>query len=49
MLKISPRNNHAIIADTGGTKKNNVVVLLTDPAFIKNIKIVNAPKDTRII
>ena len=40
---------NAIIAEVGGTKKNNAVVFLTDPSFIKNIKIVNAPKDTSII
>ena len=39
----------AITAVVGGTRKNNVEVLLTEPAFIKNIKIVKAPNDTRII
>ena len=33
-------------AETGGTKKNKLEVLLAVPIFIKYIKIVKAPKDT---
>ena len=48
-LKTSFINTQAIIAETGGTKKNRVEDLLTDPSLIKNIKIVKAPKETNII
>ena len=49
VLKFSFKNIQAIIAVTGGTKKNKVEVLLTDPSLIKNINIVNAPNETNII
>ena len=43
------KNIHAITADVAGIKKNTVTVLLAELFLIKNIKIVNAPKDTRKI
>ena len=49
VVKFSSIKINAITAEVGGTKKNRVVVLLTDPSFIKNIKIVNAPKETKNI
>ena len=49
VVKFSSIKINAITAEVGGTKKNRVVVLLTDPSFIKNIKIVNAPNDTSSI
>ena len=45
----SLRNIQAIIAEVAGIKKNTVTVLLAELFFIKNINIVNAPKDTRKI
>ena len=47
--KFSLKNIHAIIAVTGGIKKNKLAVLLADPVFIKYISIENAPKDITII
>ena len=47
--KFSFRKNHAIIAEIGGIKKKIETVLLAEFFFIKNIKIVKAPKDTRNI
>ena len=44
-----PPTTAVMTAVVGGTRKNNVEVLLTEPAFIKNIKIVKAPKDTSTI
>ena len=43
----SLRNIQAIIAEVVGIKKNTVTVLLAELFLIKNINIVNAPKDTR--
>ena len=45
----SLRNIQAIIAEVAGIKKNTVTVLLAELFLIKNINIVNAPKDTRKI
>ena len=45
----SLRNIHAIIAEVAGIRKNTVTVLLAELFLIKNINIVNAPKDTRKI
>ena len=39
----------AINAVVAGIKKNTVTVLLAELFFIKNINIVNAPKDTKKI
>ena len=49
LFKISPKNNHAITAVVGGIKKNTETVLLAELFLIKNIKIVNAPNETRNI
>ena len=43
------RKTHAINAEVAGIKKNTVTVLLAELFLIKNINIVNAPKDTRKI
>ena len=43
----SLRNIQAITAEVAGIKKNTVTVLLAELFLIKNINIVNAPKDTR--
>ena len=43
------KNNHAMNADVGGIKKNIETVLLAEFFLIKNISIVNAPKDTKKI
>ena len=43
------KNIQAIKADVAGIKKKTVTVLLAELFFIKNINIVNAPKDTRKI
>ena len=48
-VKVSPKKNHAIRAEDGGIKKKMETVLLAELCFIKNIKIVNAPNDTRNI
>ena len=48
-VKFSLRKNHAIKADVAGIKKNIETVLLAEFFLIKNINIVNAPKDTRKI
>jgi len=48
-VKFSFKNNQAIIAVVGGIKKNTETVLLAELFLIRNIKIVNAPKETRII
>ena len=48
-LRLEDRAWVAGVAVVGGTRKNNVEVLLTEPALIKNIKIVKAPKDTSMI
>ena len=49
LVKLSSKNNQAIKADVAGIKKNIETVLLAELFLIKNIKIVNAPKDTRNI
>ena len=49
LVKLSFKNNQAIKADVAGIKKNIETVLLAELFLIKNIKIVNAPKDTRNI
>ena len=49
LFNFSFKNNQAIIAVVGGIKKNIETVLLAELFLIKNIKIVNAPKDTRNI
>ena len=49
LFKFSPKNIHAIIADVGGIKKKTETVLLAEFFFIKNIKIVKAPKETKNI
>ena len=46
---ISSSTIHAINAEIEGTKKNKFEVLLAVPIFIKYIKIVNAPKEIKII
>ena len=46
MLSASSKNTKPITADAGGTRKNKVAVWLADPALIKYINIVKAPKDT---
>ncbi len=43
------RKTHAINAEVAGIKKNTVTVLLAELFLIKNINIVNAPKDTKKI
>ena len=48
-VKVSPKKNQAIRAEVGGIKKKIETVLLAELCFIKNIKIVNAPNDTRNI
>ena len=49
LFKTSFKNNQAIIAVVGGIKKNIETVLLAELFLIKNIRIENAPKDTRNI
>ena len=49
VVRFSFNKKNAITADTGGTRKKSVEVLLTDPALIKYIRIVNAPNETRKI
>ena len=48
-VNISSRKNQPIIAETAGIKKNIETVLLAEFFLIKNIKIVNAPNETRKI
>ena len=45
----SLRNIQAIIAEVAGIRKKTETVLLAEFFFIKNISIVNAPKETRKI
>ena len=47
--KFSPKKIKAIIAEVGGIRKNTETVLLAEFFFIKYIKIVNAPKETKNI
>ena len=49
LFNISFKNNQAITAVVGGIKKKTVTVLLAELFLIKNINIVNAPKETRNI
>ena len=49
LVKFSFKKYQAIKADVAGIKKNIETVLLAEFFFIKNINIVNAPKDTRNI
>ena len=46
-INSSPKNIQAINAVTTGIKKNNHTVLLAELFFIRNIKIENAPNETR--
>ena len=46
LFKLSPRKSQAIIAEVGGIRKKTETVLLAEFFFIKNIKIVKAPKET---
>ena len=46
---ISSSISHAINAEIEGTKKNKFEVWLAVPFFIKYIKIVNAPKEIKMI
>ena len=46
-INSSPKNIQAINAVTTGIKKNNDTVLLAELFFIRNIKIENAPNETR--
>ena len=46
VVSVSFKKNHAIKADVGGIKKNTETVLLAEFFLIRNISIVNAPKDT---
>ena len=49
LVNLSFKKSQAIKADVAGIKKNTDTVLLAELFLIKNIKIVNAPKDTRKI
>ncbi len=49
LFNTSFKNNQAITAVVGGIKKNIEVVLLAELFLIRNINIVNAPKETRNI
>ena len=49
LVKLSPKNNHAIKADVAGIKKNIETVLLAELFLIKYINIVKAPNDTNNI
>ncbi len=46
VVNFSFKKIQAINADVGGIKKKTATVLLAEFFFIKNINIVNAPKDT---
>ena len=46
VVNFSFKKIQAINADVGGIKKKTETVLLAEFFFIKNINIVNAPKDT---
>ena len=47
VVKSSFKNIQAIEAVTIGIKKKSDIVLLAEFSFIKNIKIENAPKETK--
>tara|TARA_B110000881_G_C18047813_1_gene258094 strand:+ start:237 stop:458 length:222 start_codon:yes stop_codon:yes gene_type:complete len=49
LFNASFKKNQAIIAVVGGIRKKIETVLLAELFLIKNINIVNAPKDTRNI
>ena len=49
LVSCSFKKIQAIKAVVAGIKKNTVTVLLAELFLIKNIKIVNAPKDTKKI
>jgi hypothetical protein len=49
LVKFSFKNSHAIKAEVAGIKKNIETVLLAELFFIRNINIVKAPNDTKII
>ena len=49
LVNVSFRKSQAIKAEVGGIKKNTETVLLAEFFLIKNINIVNAPKETRKI
>ena len=49
LVKLSFKKSHAIKADVAGIKKNIETVLLAEFFLIKNINMLNAPKDTRKI
>ena len=49
LVNISSRKNHPINAETAGIKKNIDTVLLAEFFFIKNIRMVKAPKETKNI
>ena len=48
-VKFSPKKSQAINADVAGIKKNIETVLLAEFFLIKNMSIVKAPNDTKII
>ena len=48
-FKFSFKNNQAIKAEVAGIRKNIETVLLAELYLIRNINIVNAPKETNII
>ena len=49
LVKFSFKKSQAIKADVAGIKKKIETVLLAELFLIKNIKIVNAPNDTKNI
>ena len=49
LVRLSFKKIQAIKADVAGIKKNIETVLLAELFLIKNISIVNAPKDTKKI
>ena len=49
LVNFSLRKNQAINADVDGIKKNIDTVLLAEFFLMRNIKIVNAPNETRNI
>ena len=49
LFNTSFKNSQAITAVVGGIKKNIATVLLAELFLIKNINIVNAPKETKNI
>ena len=49
LLRFSFKKSQAINAEVGGIKKKIETVLLAEFLLIKNIKIVNAPNETKKI